>query len=91
MTNTAFLLKMSKFNQDIIGATLACSNCAEVFQKEFPLALEGLTTRFKCPVCGTFGEADLPYKEAGEPEKLQEDLAIGVEEEESLTDDGESP
>lgn|SRR5512146_1649050 len=84
LTNTAFLTEAVKFSQDDnIQATLACSKCTEVFQKEFPLALEGQTTQFKCPVCGVLGEADLPYKEADEIEKIQEDLAE-VEPEETL-------
>ncbi|AIF83807.1 hypothetical protein NTE_01746 [Candidatus Nitrososphaera evergladensis SR1] len=85
-TNTTFLLETIKFSQDNLHTTLACSKCAEVFQKEFPLALEGLTSQFKCPICGAVGEADLPSKEGEEPEKLQEDLVVA----ETETEEGES-
>jgi len=36
--------------------------------------LEGQTIEFKCPVCGTVGETDLPYKSAEEREELDEDI-----------------
>jgi Zn finger protein HypA/HybF involved in hydrogenase expression len=89
-TTTAFLVEAAKFSQDNIHTTLACSKCAEVFQKEFPIALEGLTSQFKCPVCGALGEADLPYKEGEEQEKLQEDLVVGEAEVEEWDTGGSS-
>lgn len=85
-----FVLEFSKFSQDSIQTTLVCSKCAGVFQKEFPIALEGLTSQFKCPVCNTMGEADLPYKEGEEPEKLQEDLEEPEGEEEEVEAQGSS-
>ncbi|MFZ0556440.1 MAG: hypothetical protein WCF07_11780 [Nitrososphaeraceae archaeon] len=36
--------------------------------------MEGQTIEFKCPVCGTAGETDLPYKSAEEREELDEDI-----------------
>jgi len=62
MTNTIFRLQSHKFSTDNIQTTLVCSKCDEVFSKEFPLDLEGQTIEFKCPVCNSAGEADLPYK-----------------------------
>jgi hypothetical protein len=44
------------------------------FTKQFPLDLEGQTTEFRCPVCNSEGEADIPYKPVEEREKLNEDL-----------------
>jgi hypothetical protein len=41
----------------------------------FPLDLEGQTIEFKCPVCNSSGEADLPYKKIEEREELEEDFA----------------
>jgi len=38
------------------------------------LDLEGQTIEFKCPVCNSSGEADLPYKSAEEREDLEEDF-----------------
>ena len=79
---TTFILEASKFSQDNLQTTLVCANCTEVFQKEFPIELEGVTAEFKCPVCNSVGEADLPYKVADEPEKLQADLLDSQDEEE---------
>jgi DNA-directed RNA polymerase subunit RPC12/RpoP len=62
MTNTIFRLQSHKFSTDNIQTTLVCSKCDEVFSKEFPLDLEGQTIEFKCPVCNSGGEADLPIK-----------------------------
>jgi hypothetical protein len=80
MTSTLFRLQSNKFGIDNIQATLVCSKCAEVFSKEFPLDLEGQTIEFKCPVCNSAGEADLPYKSPEEKENLESDLDL-VEEE----------
>lgn len=74
MTNTIFRLQSHKFSTDNIQTTLVCSKCDEVFSKEFPLDLEGQTIEFKCPVCNSAGEADLPYKSAEEREELEEDF-----------------
>ena len=62
MTNTIFRLQSHKFSADNIQTTLVCSKCDEVFSKEFPLDLEGQTIEFKCPVCNSAGEADLPVQ-----------------------------
>ena len=71
--------------------TLVCLKCDEVFRKEFPLELEGQTVRFKCPVCGAFGEADIPYKSAVEREEIRERLGEAEElEEDEETIAGES-
>ena len=59
---------------------LVCSKCNEVFSKEFPLDLEGQTIEFKCPVCLSGGEADLPYKNLDEKKDLELDLGV-IEEE----------
>lgn len=85
-----FEVERVKFGQEDIPTTLGCLKCGEVFQKEFPLDLEGQVVRFKCPVCHTLGEADLPYKESSdEPVKLEEDLD-GIESEESDAEQTES-
>ena len=73
MTNTIFRLQSHKFSTDNIQTTLVCSNVTR-FLKEFPLDLEGQTIEFKCPVCNSAGEADLPYKSAEEREELDEDF-----------------
>jgi hypothetical protein len=69
-----FLLQSHKFSNDNIEATLVCLKYDEIFKKGFPLDLEGQTIQFKCPVCNTTGEADLPYKNIEEREKLEEDF-----------------
>ena len=46
------------------------------------MILEGQTIEFKCPVCGTAGETDLPYKSAEEREEFEEDFEE-IEEEEA--------
>lgn len=74
MANTIFRVQTHKFSQDNIQTTLVCSNCDEVFSKQFPLDLEGQTIEFKCPVCSTSGEADLPFKTAEEREEFEEDF-----------------
>ena len=74
MTSTLFRLESNKFTTENIQATLVCSKCDEVFTKEFPVDLEGQTIEFKCPVCSTAGEADLPYKSAEERDKIDLDL-----------------
>jgi hypothetical protein len=75
MTQSLFLLQSHTFNNDNIEATLVCLKCDEVFKKDFPLDLEGQTIQFKCPVCNSPGEADLPYKKIEEREELEEDFA----------------
>jgi hypothetical protein len=82
MTSTLFRLQSNKFSTDNIQATLVCSKCTEVFSKEFPLDLEGQTIEFKCPVCSSAGEADLPYKSPEERDNLELDLDL-VEAEEN--------
>lgn len=80
MTSTLFRLQSNRFSTDNIQATLVCSKCTEVFSKEFPLDLEGQTIEFKCPVCNSAGEADLPYKSPEEKENLELDLDLVDEE-----------
>jgi phage FluMu protein Com len=80
MAGTIFRVQSHKFSQDNILTTLVCSKCDQVFSKEFLLDLEGQTIEFKCPVCGTSGETDLPNKRAEEREELDEDFE-DVEEE----------
>jgi hypothetical protein len=75
MTQSLFLLQSHKFSNDNIEATLVCLKCDDVFKKVFPLDLEGQTIEFKCPVCNSSGEADLPYKKIEEREELEEDFA----------------
>jgi Zn finger protein HypA/HybF involved in hydrogenase expression len=74
MTSSLFTLESNKFSTENIQATLICSKCREVFAKEFPLDLEGQTIEFKCPVCSSPGQADLPYKSSEERENLDLDL-----------------
>lgn len=71
---SVFLLQSHKFSNYNIEATLVCLKCDEIFKKNFPLDLEGQTIQFKCPVCNAIGEADLPYKNMEEREKLEEDF-----------------
>jgi len=83
MTSTLFRLQSNKFSTDNIEATLVCSKCTEVFSKEFPLDLEGQTIEFKCPVCSSAGEADLPYKSPEVRDNLELDLDLVEAEENS--------
>lgn len=85
MTSALFRLQSNRFSTDNIQATFVCSKCQEVFSKEFPLDLEGQTIEFKCPVCRSAGEADLPYKSPEERENLELDLDL-VEEETGAED-----
>jgi hypothetical protein len=85
MSKPMFLMQSHKFSNDNIETTLVCSGCDEVFKKEFPIDLEGQITEFRCPVCDTSGEADLPYKDIKERELLEEDLGE-VEEEDTGED-----
>jgi hypothetical protein len=70
MSSTVFKLQSNKFSTDSIRTSLACPKCQEIFSKEFPLDLEGQTIEFKCPVCLSGGESDLPYKNPEEKENL---------------------
>ena len=74
MAKCLFLLQSHKFGNDNFEGTLVCSKCDEVFTKQFPLDLEGQTIEFKCPVCNSAGEADIPYKPVEEREEPEEDL-----------------
>ncbi|MDW0238355.1 MAG: hypothetical protein QOC35_07285 [Nitrososphaeraceae archaeon] len=74
MTSALFRLESNKFSTENIQATLVCSKCDEVFSKEFPVDLEGQTIEFKCPICSSVGETDLPYKSSEERENLDLDL-----------------
>jgi hypothetical protein len=87
LVNSSFLLQTLKFSPDNIRTALVCSKCDDVFQKEFPVDLEGQTVEFKCPVCGTLGEADLPYKSVDEREEIKERLEE-VEEDAEIIDEG---
>ena len=71
MTKTLYLLQSHKFSYENIQATLVCPKCDEVFKKEFPLDLEGQITEFKCPVCSSASEADLPSKVIEEREEFE--------------------
>jgi hypothetical protein len=82
MSSTVFRLQSNKFSTDSIRTTLVCPKCQEIFSKEYPLDLEGQTIEFKCPVCFSGGEADLPSKNPEEKEDLELDLDV-VEEETS--------
>lgn len=74
MTKTLYLLQGHKFRNENIEATLACPKCEEIFKKEFPLDLEGQITEFKCPVCNSPSEADLPSKGIELQEEFEGDL-----------------
>lgn len=80
MTKALFLLQSHKFSPENFEGTLVCSNCDEIFTKQFPLDLEGQTIEFKCPVCNSVGEADIPFKPTEEREKIEEDLIEPEEE-----------
>ena len=74
MTKTLYLLQSHKFSNENIKATLACPKCKEIFKKEFPSELEGQITEFKCPVCNSTSEADLPSKDIEEQKEFEGDL-----------------
>ena len=74
MTKTLYLLQSHKFSTENIQATLVCPKCDQVFIKEFPLDLEGQITEFKCPVCSSASEADLPSKGLEQQEEFEGDL-----------------
>ena len=74
MTKTLYLLQSHKFGNENIQATLLCPKCNQVFKKEFPLDLEGQITEFKCPVCSSASEADLPSKGLEQQEEFEGDL-----------------
>jgi hypothetical protein len=74
MTKGLFLLQSHKFSTENIEGTLVCSKCDEVFTKQFPIDVEGQTIEFRCPVCNSAGEADIPFKPVEEREQLEEDL-----------------
>jgi len=74
MTKTLYLLQSHKFGTENIEATLVCPKCNQVFKKEFPLDLEGQITEFKCPVCSSASEADLPSKGLEQQEEFEGDL-----------------
>jgi hypothetical protein len=79
MIKTLYLLQSHKFSYENIQATLVCPKCDEVFKKEFPLDLEGQITEFKCPVCSSASEADLPSKGLEQQEEFEGDLyEVGV-------------
>ena len=80
MTKSLYLLQTHKFGNENIEATLACPKCEEIFKKEFPLDLEGQITEFKCPVCNSASEADLPARGIEAQEEFEGDLYEGGEE-----------
>jgi len=67
-------LQSHKFGNENIEATLVCPKCDENFKKEFPLDLEGQITEFKCPVCNSTSEADIPSKGLDQQEEFEGDL-----------------
>jgi rubredoxin len=88
MTKTLYLLQSHKFDNENIKATLVCPKCNEVFKKEFPLDLEGQITEFKCPVCSSASEADLPSKGIEQQEEFEGDLfEVGEEDSEEELDE----
>ena len=86
MTRNLYIVKSHKFTNDNVEATFVCPKCDGVFIKDFPLDLEGQIIEFKCPVCKSSNEADLPYKKIDEREELARD-AIDIEEENEGFDD----
>lgn len=80
MTRNLYIVESHKFTNDNVEATFVCPKCDGVFIKGFPLDLEGQIIEFKCPVCKSSNEADLPYKKIDEREELARD-AIDIEEE----------
>ena len=84
MTKGLFLLQSHRFSPEIFEGTLVCSKCDEIFTKQLPLDLEAQTIEFKCPVCNSVGEADIPFKPVDEREKIEGDLL--EPEEESVED-----
>jgi DNA-directed RNA polymerase subunit RPC12/RpoP len=80
MTKGLFLLQSNKFTLDNIEVAMVCAKCDEIFTKQFPLDLEGQTIEFRCPVCNSVGEADIPFKPIEEREKIEEDLIEPEEE-----------
>jgi len=73
-------LQSHRFGTENIEATLACPKCEGIFKKQFPLDLEGQITEFKCPVCNSPGEADLPSRDLEQQEEFEGDLFEGGEE-----------
>ena len=91
MTKTLYLLQSHKFDNENIQATLVCPKCNEAFKKEFPLDLEGQITEFKCPVCSSASEADLPSKGIEQQEEFEGDLfEVGEEDTEEEFDESNS-
>ena len=80
MTKSLYLLQSHRFGTENIEATLACPKCEGIFKKEFPLDLEGQITEFKCPVCSSASEADLPSKGLEQREEFEGDLYEAGEE-----------
>ncbi len=84
MTSTLFRIESNKFTTEKIQAILVCSKCDEIFTKEFPVDLEGQAIEFKCSICFSAGEADLPYKSAEEQGNFDLDLdQVEAEQEDS--------
>lgn len=72
MTKGLFLIQSHKFSPENFEGILVCSKCDEIFTKQFPLDLEGQTIEFKCPVCNSVGEADIPFKPVDERENIED-------------------
>ena len=87
MTRNLYILESHKFTNDNVEGTFVCPKCDGVFIKDFPLDLEGQIIEFKCPVCRTSNEADLPYKQIDKREDLEGDIMDVEEEEEGFNDD----
>ena len=80
MTRNLYILESHKFTNDNVEATFVCPKCDGVFIKGFPLDLEGQIIEFKCPVCKSSNEADLPYKKIDAREDLERGI-VDIEEE----------
>ena len=88
MTRNLYIVESHKFTNDNVEATFVCPKCDEVFIKDFPLDLEGQIIEFKCPVCRSSNEADLPYKQIDKRENLEAYITdIEEEGDEEFNDD----
>lgn len=87
MSRNLYILESHKFTNDNVEATFVCPKCDGVFVKDFPLDIEGQIIEFRCPVCKSSNEADIPYKKIDEREDLERDIVDIEEEDEQVFDD----